>query len=84
MSGLRYGDFLTELQSSWDVTLSDNDCSVGDPLILKRFVDGGFEGCTALTHRVPNALYSNDEKDVVKSILRRLRIPENIFDVKFT
>ena len=81
---LTYGDFLTELQASWDVTLSDQDGAAGDPLILCRRVDGGFEGCTVMTNKMANKLFVDDEKDMVKTILRRLRIPENIFDNKLS
>lgn len=84
MSYLTYGYFLTELQASWDVTLGDYDCAVGDVLTLKRCVPGGFEGSTVVTHRLPNAPFTKDEVDLVRSILRRLRIPENVFDNKFS
>lgn len=84
MPGLDYGTFLIELRSSWDVSLGDDDCAVGDALILKRSVPGGFEGSTVVTHRMANAIFSDDEAELVRTILRRLRIPENIFDGRFS
>ncbi len=81
---ITFGEFLEELQTSWDVTLWDRDSAVGDPLVLRRQVDGGFDGCTVVVTRMGNYIFLDDEHDVVWTILRRLRIPENTFDGKFT
>lgn len=80
---LTYGEFLTELQATWDVTLVDKDAAVGDPLCLKREVNGAFVASTAVTHRMDHALFEIGDKEKVQTILRRLQIPAGIFNDRF-
>jgi hypothetical protein len=83
VSRLTYGNFITELRATWDVTLDDDDCAIGDLLMLRRTAPGGVTGFTPVTHRLSNAMFSQDELELVRTILRRLKIPENIFDHMF-
>lgn len=83
MSRLTYGSFITELRATWDVTLSDYDCAVGDVLLLERYAPGGERGFTPIVHRLSNSVFHQDELELVRTILRRLKIPETVFDSMF-
>lgn len=82
-SDLTYGDFLAELQGGWNVVLVDSDAAIGDPILFRRVVMGGQVITTGTEHRRSSYIFSDDEEDLVKSILRRLHIPENIFSHQF-